>query len=135
LDRCLVSEDLLTVVGLYRSWVEFPYISDHAPVLLQLEIPPYYKAYPFKLNSHWLKDVDYVALVQKIWQDPVFLSKGGRQNKLVWKLKVLKSQTKLWFKEKMSRNKEKLLILESNIKEAIMRMVRDPTNLEEGKLL
>jgi hypothetical protein len=57
LDRCIVSEDLLSVVGLYRSWVEFPYISDHAPVLLQLEIPPIYKAYPFKLNSHWLKDV------------------------------------------------------------------------------
>jgi hypothetical protein len=40
LDRIMVSEDLLTEVGIYRSWVEFPFISDHAPILLQLELPP-----------------------------------------------------------------------------------------------
>jgi exonuclease III len=34
LDRCYISEDLLTSVGIYRSWVEYPFISDHAPVLL-----------------------------------------------------------------------------------------------------
>jgi endonuclease/exonuclease/phosphatase family metal-dependent hydrolase len=38
LDRFLVSEDLLTDIGLYRSWVEFPFISDHAPVLLTVGI-------------------------------------------------------------------------------------------------
>jgi hypothetical protein len=54
LDRFLISEELLTSVGLYRSWVEYPYVSDHAPVILQLEITPLFKAYPFKLNSQWL---------------------------------------------------------------------------------
>jgi hypothetical protein len=43
-DRCLVSEELLLTVGVYRSWVKFPYISEHAPILLQLEILPIYKA-------------------------------------------------------------------------------------------
>jgi endonuclease/exonuclease/phosphatase family metal-dependent hydrolase len=32
LDRSFISEDLLASVGVYRAWVEFPYISDHAPI-------------------------------------------------------------------------------------------------------
>jgi endonuclease/exonuclease/phosphatase family metal-dependent hydrolase len=83
LDRCLVSEDLLSSVGIYRSWVEYPFISDHAPVLVQLEIPPFYKAYPFKLNSHWLHEKEYMALVHKIWKDPIFLTEVGRQRRIV----------------------------------------------------
>jgi hypothetical protein len=34
LDRCLVSKELLLSVGIFRSWVDFPYISDHAPIFL-----------------------------------------------------------------------------------------------------
>jgi exonuclease III len=123
LDRCLVSEGLLSVVGLYRSWVEFPYISDHAPVLVHWRFLPIYKAYPFKLNAHWLHEKDYVALVHKIWKDPIFLTEGGRQNILVWKLKVLKSHTKLWYKASIARSKAKLVTLESDIKDTIMRLV------------
>jgi exonuclease III len=59
LDRVLVSEDLLIDVGFYRSWVEFPYISDHAPVLLQLELPPAFKIYPFKFNEQWLNEKEF----------------------------------------------------------------------------
>jgi hypothetical protein len=95
-------------VGFSRSWVEYSILSDHAPVLLQLEIPPIYKAYPFKLNAHWLHDEDYVALVHKIWKDPCFLSEGDKQCRIVWKLKELKSQTKLWYKEVCARNKAQL---------------------------
>jgi hypothetical protein len=123
------------VVGLFRSWVEYPYISDHAPVLVQLEIPPIYKAYPFKLNAHWLHDVDYVDLVHKIWKDPIFLTEGGRQSRLVWKLKVLKSHTKLWYKAVIARNKAQLATLESDIKDTIVRLVGDSTNMGVEKHL
>jgi hypothetical protein len=78
LDRCLVSEGLLDEVGLFWSWVEYHFISNHGPILLQPEIPPIYKAYAFKLNAHWMHDDEYVALVHKIWKDPCFLSKGDR---------------------------------------------------------
>jgi endonuclease/exonuclease/phosphatase family metal-dependent hydrolase len=37
LDRIYVSESLLSDVAKYRSWVESPFFSDHAPVLLQLD--------------------------------------------------------------------------------------------------
>jgi len=56
LDMFLISEELLTSVGIYRSWVKYPFVSDHALVLLQLEISPLFKAYPFKLNSQWMLD-------------------------------------------------------------------------------
>ena len=51
LDKFLVSEDILLSVGLYRSWVEYPFVLDHAHVILQLENTPLFKAYPFKFNS------------------------------------------------------------------------------------
>jgi hypothetical protein len=65
MDRFLISEELLPSVGIYRSWVEYPYVSDHASVLLQLEISPLFKAYPFKLNSQWLLDQDFIDMVSK----------------------------------------------------------------------
>jgi hypothetical protein len=65
----LVSEDLLLSVGMYRSWVEYPFVSDHALVLLQLENTPLFKAHPFKFNAQWLLDKVYNSLVHKIWSD------------------------------------------------------------------
>jgi endonuclease/exonuclease/phosphatase family metal-dependent hydrolase len=32
LDRVMVSEELLTKIGIYRTWVGFPFFSDHAPI-------------------------------------------------------------------------------------------------------
>jgi len=130
LDRVLVSGDLLFDVGHYRSWVELPFIYDHAPILFQLDLPPLYKYYPFKLNAQWLKDRDFVDLIFKIWKDPVFQFEVGKQHRIVWKLKILKSQTKLLFKEKLARNKEKLVTLESYIKDLILLLASNPTNLE-----
>jgi hypothetical protein len=58
LDRVIVSEILLNDVGRFRSWVEIPFVSDHAPVAVQLEFQPFSMAYPFKLNPSWLNEVD-----------------------------------------------------------------------------
>jgi hypothetical protein len=74
LDRFMSIEDLLTDIGLYRSSVEFPFISDHVPVLLQLELPPAYKIYPFKFNAQWLNDKYFVNIFIKVWNDLVFLT-------------------------------------------------------------
>ena len=37
LDKIYMVEDLIKVVGRHQSWVAFPFISYHAPVLLQLD--------------------------------------------------------------------------------------------------
>jgi hypothetical protein len=36
LDRVIMSEDMVTSVGRHRSWVDYPYISDHAPIFYRL---------------------------------------------------------------------------------------------------
>jgi hypothetical protein len=89
----------------------------------------------FKLNAHWLHDDDYVALVHKIWKYPHFLTKGDRKRRLVWRLKVLKTHTKLWYKAVCAKNKAQLETLESDIKETIVSLVVDSTNMVAEKLL
>jgi hypothetical protein len=77
LDRCIVSEGLLSMCDLYRTWVEYPFISDHAPIILQMDISPKYRPYPFKLNHLWLLEEDYKEIFFQVWKDPKFNSEVG----------------------------------------------------------
>jgi hypothetical protein len=129
LDRFIVAEDLLLDIGLYRSWVEFPFISDHVPVLLQLDLPPVYKTYPFKFNPQWIKDPEFVNIVLKLLNDPIFLTERGKQKRLLWKLKELKIQTKAWHKEPLIRRKGKLLDLENDMKVLTHKLGEDLSDL------
>jgi endonuclease/exonuclease/phosphatase family metal-dependent hydrolase len=52
LDRVYSSAELLNDLALFRSWVELPFISDHAPVLFQLDYGFKSVSYPFKFNRH-----------------------------------------------------------------------------------
>jgi hypothetical protein len=79
LDRCLISETTLSSLGLSRSWVEYPYISDHTPFFIQFEDAPVYKTFPFKFNTLWLQEADFKNLVHTIWRDPRFLMEGNSQ--------------------------------------------------------
>jgi hypothetical protein len=128
LDRFLVSEDLLIASGLYNSWVELPFISDHAPILLQLEAPPNYKIYPFKFNPQWISEVGFGELVFKVWNDPMFLAENGKQCRILWKLKELKRRTKIWLKALVKEKKEKLVALESEIKDKNKLLESDISN-------
>ena len=96
LDRFLLSKDLVLSSGIFRSWVYFPFISDHAPILLQLDLLPVYKAIPFKFNPVWQNDKEFYTLVHNLWNDPLYLRETGKHNRLVWKLKDLKKSTKIW---------------------------------------
>jgi hypothetical protein len=66
LDRDFISEDLQPLVGIYRSWVEYPYISDHAPILVQLDLPYTLIFYPFKMNPYWIQDLSFETLVNQL---------------------------------------------------------------------
>jgi endonuclease/exonuclease/phosphatase family metal-dependent hydrolase len=59
LDRILIAEDLLSVVGRFHSWVELPFISDHSPVVVQLNFTQTRVAFPFKINPSWLGELDF----------------------------------------------------------------------------
>ena len=102
-------------MGVYRAWVEFPYISDHAPIVLQLDSSSSFKAFPFKFNPLWSTDQDFIEMVQKLWSDPKYLLEVGRQRRLVWKLKDLKVFKRNWKKEERYRKSCRLYELEKEI--------------------
>jgi hypothetical protein len=98
LDRVFISEELLNHMGRYRSWVTYPFLSDHAPVILQLDTSTHRSTYPFKLNPTWLKDPYFSQIVYEVWTDQNFLQEKNIQRRLVWKLKLLKQRVKSWEK-------------------------------------
>jgi hypothetical protein len=59
--------------------VAYPYLSDHAPVILQLENNLYPTTYPFKLNSMWLKEEYFTSIVKEVWTDQQFGIEPGVQ--------------------------------------------------------
>jgi len=59
LNMNFVSMDLLRHVARYHAWVAHPFISDHAPILVQLDGLLQHKFYPFKLNSGWIHKVEF----------------------------------------------------------------------------
>jgi hypothetical protein len=93
------------------------FFSDHAPIWFQLDLLSEHKTCPFKFNCHWLEDKAFVEIVKKVWNDPRFITENSALRKLVWKLQVLKQCTKIWLKEKTKKDKDKLVDLESDIKD------------------
>lgn len=69
-DRVFISENLLQHSGRYRSQVEYPFLSDHAPIFLQLDSSSHRSSYPFRFNSVWLQDPEFLRLVTKVWIAP-----------------------------------------------------------------
>jgi hypothetical protein len=84
----------------YRSWVEFPYISDHAPIILQLDIGLSATAHPFKFNPVWLRDDSFATLASEVWNDVQFQLVEGAQRRLVEKLSLLKKSSKIMVERK-----------------------------------
>jgi hypothetical protein len=99
LDMVYVSEDLISTTVRYSSWVQYPYVSNHAPVLLQLGFNINMVAHPFKLKSAWLRDDSFSLIVKKVWNDHLVTWEAGAQRRLVEKLKQLNLRVKTWEKE------------------------------------
>jgi hypothetical protein len=70
-------EDVLTTSCRFRAWVEYPFISDHAPIFLQLGEDRTVAAYPFKLNPAWLQDASFDSMVSEVWNDTTFMTLGS----------------------------------------------------------
>jgi hypothetical protein len=141
LDRFLVAEAYLSSATCPSSWVEFPFVSDHAPILLQLTPPKLHRSTPFKFNHHWLERADYTALVHQVWRDNCFKAELNPQRRLVWKLQVLKQKSKRWFMDLKLEQASQLIDLESNIKELNLKAAQstlseaDSASLSELELI
>jgi hypothetical protein len=128
LDRFLIAESLISSVQKFRTWVEYPYLSDHAPVLMEFRSCFATVASPFKLNPEWLKDDSFVNIVRQVWNDPRHLNTVGAQRRLVKKLSLLKERVKVWAKEKRQKDQDDL----SKVEKAIDLVY---TNISLGSLL
>jgi hypothetical protein len=96
LDRAFILAELLKATGRHRSWVANPFLSDHAPVILQLDHSSHTPTYTFNLNMAWLMDLELSRIVHEMWKDPSFLAKTEAQKRLVAKLKLIKQRIKKW---------------------------------------
>jgi hypothetical protein len=110
LDRAYVSESLLCDVARYRSWVELPFVSDHAPVILQLDYGYKPVAYPFKFNPTCLQEESFCDLVRVVWGTQQEAEEAGAQRRLTRKLSLLKARVKIWLAD---RKKKELLAFEN----------------------
>jgi hypothetical protein len=135
LDRFLVAENILSTSGFPASWVEFPFVSDHAPILLRLRLPALHLSPPFKFNHGWLSSEAYSDLVHGVWSDPCFLSEANPQRRLVWKLSTLKSKSKAWFHELKKQQFSNLHRLESEISQILHSSALAALTLEESASL
>jgi endonuclease/exonuclease/phosphatase family metal-dependent hydrolase len=79
LDHVFLAKDLLLGVTRYKSWVEYPFILDHAPVFLKLDCQSLPTTYPFKFNSSWLCEEEVASLVREIWKDRAHLDESDVQ--------------------------------------------------------
>ena len=64
LDRLLVSADLLDLDLHIRQWVGCRGDSDHQPIFLQILSNNLKTHCPFKFNSHWLANEEFVSLLK-----------------------------------------------------------------------
>jgi hypothetical protein len=119
LDHFFLSDNLLQHSDRYRTWVEYPFISDHAPVILQLDSYSHCSTYPFKFNPCWLWNSDFERLVTEVWTDQSYHHEVDVQRRLAWKLKDLKQKVKSWARLQIIKTTQRLSQLELNIQTLI----------------
>jgi hypothetical protein len=128
LDRFYIAEELLASSQKYRSWVQLPYLSDHAPICLELGHGFPKVSYPFKFNPGWIGEEGFATMVEEIWQDVVLSSIPDAQMRLVEKLTKLKSCVKIWAKNKLIRDSSELREIEETLAFKYEQMFKENSN-------
>jgi hypothetical protein len=95
-----VVEDIIMSSMRYMTCLEYPYLTDHSLVFLQLGVGIPAVAHPFKLNPSWLREESFSIMVWEVWNESHFQQFDGSQRRIVKKLTLLKNRVKLWSKEK-----------------------------------
>jgi hypothetical protein len=100
--------------------VEYPFFSDHAPVLLQLDSSHSPSTHPFKFNSSWLTEASFNNIVLEVWSDPIYNTISDPQHRLVSKLKALKAKSKLWARNQKIQKQTRIIELERAIQSSLL---------------
>ncbi|OMO60226.1 reverse transcriptase [Corchorus capsularis] len=119
LDRVLINSDWLLHFG--NSMVEFllPEISDHCLMNIITDVKIFSPPKPFKFFNFWTKHDDFLPLVNRVWQEPVF---GNPMSRLFNKLKNLKPHLTNFNREhfgnlpqKVVEKKAEIVVLQRNL--------------------
>jgi hypothetical protein len=98
IDHFLLVESLVESPLIFRQWVGMRGDSDHHPVFLEVSRRPKKPMSPFKFNSAWLQEEDFLNLVKEVW---IPIGQEGRVAvQFVQNLKRLKKATMEWAKRK-----------------------------------
>ena len=99
----------------YRTWVCNLKIYDHMLMILHLEQEIGKVCYPFKFNSVWLEEPEFVNLVRERWNGMLGNETLNLMDALVKKLKLLKSLVINWEGKKKLAAKEELAKIEMEL--------------------
>lgn len=99
----------------FRQWVGSGGISDHSPIYLELAGSTIKPRTPYKLNSSWLKDPDYLNMVTDYWNSHPLTSRRWKVVGFYNNLHHLKRLSIDWAKQKKAREDLAISELESQI--------------------
>lgn len=115
LERYLIQEDLLQSLTIYRQWVGSGGISDHSPIYLEVALSSRKPRVPYKFNSTWLKDPDYIKMVSQFQKAQPQLMDQRKTKGFCSNPKQLKRLTIEWEKRKKSRDEHILVHIQSQV--------------------
>jgi hypothetical protein len=82
------------------------------PMILHVEQGKDYVNYPYKFNSVWLEEPDFVNLVRTNWVGLLGTKALNPMDSLVKNLKILKSLVIIWERKKKAEDKEEIVQLD-----------------------
>ncbi|XP_077249168.1 uncharacterized protein LOC143888611 [Tasmannia lanceolata] len=125
LDRCLVNEDWLCTYPLSTATLKNSGLSDHSPIIIQIEGQEISKPKPFRFHNMWLDDASLFEVVERAWAVEI---KGNPMFQFVKKLKEVKSRIKSWNYNVFGRIDVLLPIARQELKSIQSQIAANPTD-------
>jgi hypothetical protein len=113
LDRFLLSTNLVESPLFFRQWVGSGGESDHHPIYLEVEGRSKKPTSPFKFNSAWLKEEEFMSLAKDIWTPLVQEEQAMVQ--FVRNLKNIKKAIVEWARKKKQLDEHELINIEATL--------------------
>jgi hypothetical protein len=126
----LVAEDLLLPSYNVCAWVNLPFLSDHAPICLQIGDGRFGVGQPFKFNPQWMREDSFNNLVKLVWSDTTLTAPGDAQGNIVRKFSRLKALTIHWLKEKKEMEQADLNRIEQELEDLLRLNIQDTSRAD-----
>lgn len=114
-DRFLIKEPLVNRGSHIRRWVGSGGISNHRPIYLELKDVIDKPKAPFKFNSSWLRDANYMRMVTDYWKAHPPGADENFTEDFSHNLKELKTLSKIWVHRKRIQDDHTLKVVEEEI--------------------